>query len=468
MIARSASVFYGGHMATEVWFRNPKDYARELAEVGEARLAWDRGMLIKRGIDPFAHAGLFFGNNWRARLIGAQGTMEIDPEHNTLHPAAVYPTWCYGEPSALLEEMMANPVGQDEAACFDLTTQVDERPIWGQKHVVVVAEGPPQGGNTTVGRKFFRWLSELQADYPECELYVHGLYGFRLMFGLGFRAVDADPRTDAQKGKVILSSGQIVPFENAQKNPKWLAAVGMSISDIAVPRNRCIFNIRSMLWAGENYGKIFNFKIDRGGHKVDAKTPQINYDAEGRKTFLIQSRHPKEGDYVACDQCSLRDVCSYEREGAVCSVPNSDGSRLARYFKTRDSDMIIDGLGELMSLGASRVETAMQEEEVMGLDPQVTAMLSSLFTQGIQLAKLVDPSLRGAKVNVNVGVAAGGQAQIDTGNKNAIIAGVVRQFELEGVPRDKITPEMIEGALAGMASPETQRRAIKGQVIGDE
>jgi hypothetical protein len=149
-------------------------------------------------------------------------------------------------------------------------------------------------------------------------------------------------------------------------------------------------------------------------------------------------------------------------------VPNSDGSRLARYFKTRDSDMIIDGLGELMSLGASRVESAMEEEEVMGLDPQVTAMLNSLFTQGIQLAKLVDPSLRGPKVSVNVGVASGGQASIDTGNKNAIIAGVVRQFELEGISRDKITPEMIEGALAGMASPESQRRAIKGQVIGDE
>lgn len=95
-------------------------------------------------------------------------------------------------------------------------------------------------------------------------------------------------------------------------------------------------------------------------------------------------------------------------------------------------------------------------------------MLNSLFSQGVQLAKLVDPSLRGAKVSVNVGVAAGGSAQIEAGNPKAIIAGVVRQFELEGVPRDKITPAMIEGALAGMASPETQRRAIQGQVIGDE
>jgi hypothetical protein len=451
-------------MTVEVWFRNPKDYARELAEVGHTLIAWDRGMLIKRTIDPVVHAELFFGNRWRQRLIGGQGTMEIDPEHGPLSPLAVYPTWSYGQPSALLEDLMANPVGQDQDACFDLDVPVDERPVWGQKHVVVVAEGPEGGASTNMGRKFYRWLAELQQDYPECELMVHGLYTFRFMFGLGFAAVDYDPRTDAQKGKVVLANGSIVPYERAQQNPKWLSAVGMSFKDIEVPRNRCIFNIRTALWAGENYDKVHNFKIDRTGHKVDAITPKIELKPDGTKHYLTNLRKRKqEGDYIACDSCSLRTQCKYEREGAVCSVPNSEGSKLARYFRTRDSQMIVDGLSEIVAMGATRVEAAMEDEEFTGLDPQVTSMLNSLFSQGVQLAKLIDPTLRSSpKVAVQVNGAT--SVGIEQGNQKAIIAGVVRQFELEGIPRDKITPEMIEGALAGAAH---QQRAIQGQTIDE-
>lgn len=451
---------------TEVWFRNPHSYAREIAEVGENRVAWDRGMLKKRSIDPVAHANLFFGpDNWRLRLIGTQGTMELDPEHGPLNPKAVYPTWCYGEPSGFLEDLMENPVGKDMEACFDIEVPVDERPVYGQPHVVVIAEGPEGGAQTLHGRKFFRWLSELQQDHPECQLYVHNLYGFRTMFGLGFGAVDVDARMDASKGKVILPSGEIVKYERAQANPKWLAALGMSVGDIEVPRNRCIFNIRSALWAGENYGKIFNFRIDRVGHRVDVVTPKIEYNPDGTKNYLTRTNKSEPGDYIACDSCSLRQNCKYEREGAVCSVPHSEGSKLARYFKTRDSGMILDGLGEIMALGAKRVEDAVEKEEYEGLDPQVTAMLQELFKQGVTLAKLVDPALRGPAVGVNVNVGQGGAAQVEAGNPKAIIAGVIRQFELEGYKRHEITPEMIEGALAGAGD---QRRAIAGQVIGEQ
>lgn len=449
-------------MTTEVWFRNPKDYARELAEVGHPLISWDRGMLIKRTIDPVVHAELFFGNRWRLRLIGAQGTMELDPDHGPLAPVGVYPTWCYGQPSALLEDMMANPVGQDQDACFDLGVPVDERPVWGQKHVVVIAEGPEGGASSSIGRKFYRYLSELQQDYPDCELMVHGLYTFRFMFGLGFKSVDYDPRTDASKGKIVLANGSVVPYEKAQQNPKWLSAVGMSFKDIEVPRNRCIFNIRTALWAGENYDKVVNFKIDRTGHKVDAITPKIELQPDGTKTYLTRATRKQEGDYIACDSCSLRKQCKYEREGAVCSVPNSEGSKLARYFRTRDSQMIVDGLSEIVARGAARVETAMEEEDFAGLDPQVTSMLNSVFAQGVQLAKLIDPTLRsGPKVAVQVN-GAQGSVSIEQGNSKAVIASIIRSFELEGYKREDITPEMIEGALSGAA---VQQRAIQGQVI---
>lgn len=65
-------------MATEVWFRNPHDYIRELVEVGECRIAWDRGLLVKRGIDPIKHADLYYGKgtDWRILTVGNQGSAE--------------------------------------------------------------------------------------------------------------------------------------------------------------------------------------------------------------------------------------------------------------------------------------------------------------------------------------------------------------------------------------------------------
>src|SRR5689334_4768401 len=102
-------------MKTEVWFRNPHDYIRELVEVGECKVAWDRGLLIKRHIDPLKHADLYFGTtfDYRILLVGTQGTAEYRPGDTEDKPSAVYPTWAYGEDSLLLEEMIQFPIGED-------------------------------------------------------------------------------------------------------------------------------------------------------------------------------------------------------------------------------------------------------------------------------------------------------------------------------------------------------------------
>ena len=455
-------------MKTELWFRNPKDYARELAEVGHKLIAWDRGMLQKRNIDPVAWANLYFGPGWRQLMIGVQGTMELDETHGPLNPVAVYPTWCYGQPTALLEEMLENPAGENESECFDSSIQVDERPVWGQKHRVVIAEGPPQGAQTSLGRKFYMYLHDLQKDFPDCELYVHNLYSFRFMFGLGFPAVDFDPRTIAQKGRLSLSSGEVVPYEQAQKKPKWLHAVGMTVKDIEVPRNRCIFNIRSALWAAENYNELYSFRVkSSAGIKPDTLTPQSEFVPQQTKSHLLSPKRALPGDMMACDSCSLRSACKYEREGAVCSVPDSEGSKLAKYFKTRDSGAIIDGLSEVLALQTERIEEGMAEEKIVGLNPEVTKMLSAVFAQGVQLAKLVDPSLRaGPKVAVNVTGA--GSASVEVGpSSKALVAKVMRELELSGIAREDITPQMVEGVLAGMIDPSRREKAIEGTVISE-
>lgn len=450
---------------TEVWFRNPSNYIRELVECGVGRIAWDRGFLVKKGIDAAKHADLFFGTGvpYRILLIGDQGTAEVGPGRGLEKPVGVYPTWTYGEDATLLEEIVSRPIGQDKQVCSDMTVEPDERPVYGQEHRVVVSDLPPAGSGP--GRKFFSYLKELQEEYPDCIIHVHGLYGFRTAFGLGFGAADIEPRTSAQKGKVSLPSGNEMMFEHVQQHAKWVTNLGFKPADLAVPRNRCMFNIKSALWCGENYEKLYKFRTRSSGKLPDIQTSDSNYKPEETSGYLTVRSKAQEGDKFFCDTCSLQTDCKFQRSGAVCSVPGAEPAELARYFKTRDSDMIIDGLGVLVAAQTRRLERGMKIEEDFGeLDPEVSKLLNSLFNQGVQLAKLVNPSLRGG-VKVNVAVGQGGAAQVAVATPGELTGAVVRELEARGIPREKITPELIMSVLSSSAEPEKSRRAIEGQLI---
>lgn len=450
-------------MPTEVWFRNPDNYVRELVEVGEGRIAWDRGYLVKKSIDPDKHAALYYGRTipWEALIIGEQGTAHINADHSMERPLGVYPTWQYGEDSSLLEEIISSPVGDDKNICFNLSVRPDERPVLGQQHRVVITDIPDV--KTGIGRRFLKFLKELQEDYPQCIIHVHGLYSFRMAFGLGFRAADYEPRTLAQKGKIVLPSGKEEKFERAASNPQWVKSTGFKPVDLATPRNRCMYNIKSAQWAGQYFNELYKFKTG-GEIQVDSTSSDLDHKPAETKSHMSIPIKPKDGDQFHCDTCSLQTQCKYFRSGAVCSVPGAEPTELARFFKTRDSELILDGLGTLMAAQTRRLERGMAEEEAFGeLSPEVTKLINSVFDQGVKLAKLIDPNLRGGGVNVHVG--AGGAAQVAVGNPRAMVAEIIRSLELQGIPRDKITPEMIQGVMEGMTTPGRQQQAIEGTIV---
>ena len=455
-------------MPTEVWFRNPDNYIRELVECGEYRIAWDRGYLVKKRIDPEKHASLYFGQTYpyRLLLVGEQGTAELDATHGITNPKAVYPTWAYGEDAALLEEIIARPVGLDHKICLDTSVPPDQRPVYNQEHRVVVIEPPVAGSGP--GRKFLRYLKELQEDYPDCIIHVHGLYGWRPAFGLGFRAADVEPRTAAQKGRVHLPSGLEEKFENVVKHPQWVTALGFKPVDLSVPRVRCMYNIKSAVWAGANYEKLNRFPTrSSSSHDHSPDTPTSEHQVPQTRSPFIGEVVKKDGDLFHCNTCSLQDKCRYFREGAVCSVPGADPTDLAKYFKTRDSDMIIDGLGTLMAAQTRRLQAGMAMEEDFGeLDPEVTKILNSLFDQGAKLAKLVNPALNRPGVNINVG--AGGVAGVGFSSPQQLIGAAVRELEARGIAREDITPQMIEGLLTQMAEPQKAQQAIEGTILDSQ
>lgn len=454
-------------MGTEVWFRNPDNYIRELVECGQANIAWDRGYLVKKRIDPLKHAHLYYGKAYEYRifLVGEQGTAEYGPGDLFSKPKAVYPTWRYGDDSAILEEIIERPVGTDVNLCSIKGLPPDETPVLGQEHRVVITDIPVTSSGP--GRKFIRYLKELQEDYPACIIHVHGLYGWRVAFGMGFGAADVEPRTAAHKGKVYLPSGREMQFEHVQRHSQWVTGLGFKPADLAIPRNRCMYNIKSAVWAGENYEKLYKFKT-AGEVELDVTTPDASYVPAETKTYLSKNKKALPGDHFQCDTCSLQDACKYYRDGAVCSVPGADPIPLARMFKTRDSATILDGLGTLLAAQTNRLEQGMQEEKLYGeLDPEVTKIANQVFGNAVQLAKLLDPNLRGGtKVQVNVG--AGGAAAVAMATPQQLIGAAVRELELQGISRDKITSGMIQGLLEGMASQDKTRAAIEGTVIEHE
>lgn len=458
-------------MSTEVWFRNPHNYIKELVEVGVGMIAWDRGLLVKKRIDPVKHAGLYFGNaiQFRALLVGAQGTAEYRNGDPLDKPTAVYPTWCYGEELNILEEILDHPPGEDLVACNDDTVPPDERPVWGQEHRVVISDIPNL--STGPGRKFISVLRTLQEDYPKAILHVHGLYGFRGAFGSGFGAADIEPRTSAQKGKLYFPSGREEPFERGIAHPQWITLMGFKPVDMKIPRNRCMYNIKSAIWAGENYDKIFNFQTRPvGADLIDTTSPDSEFEPLTNNRVMMRNGVPTlPGDKFECNSCSLAMTCKHYRDGAVCSLPGEESPNdLAKIFKTRDSSQIIDGLGLLVAANTKRLERGIKEEAAFGdVSPEVTKLLNGVFQQGIALAKLVDPSLRGgARVQVNVG--AGGQASVAMANPKQLIASAVRELEAQGIARADITPDMIKGMLEGMANPAAAQRSIESTVISSE
>lgn len=450
-------------MTTEVWFRNPHNYIREVVECGQYMIAWDRGFLVKKRIDPVAHASLYFGQTYpyRVLLVGEQGTAELRAGSTMEKPVAVYPTWGYGEDAALLEELMAHPVGEDMAICNDTSVNPDERPVWGQEHRVVITDIPH--ARSGPGRKFLRYLKELQEDYPDAILHIHGLYGWRVLFGMGYGSVDVEPRTVAQKGRVILPSGKESNFERVQQNVKWVTNLGFKPADLAEPRVRCMYNIKSAIWAGENYDKLFNFRSTNKGYTPDYESSDASHTPAEAGLAVVGKAG--EGDQYLCDTCSLQDKCKYFRSGAVCSVPGAEPTPLARFFKSRDADQIIDGLGTLLAANTNRLERGLHYEEVDGdLSPEVSKMMGQVFDQGVKLAKLIDPNLTGgAKVRINV--SGGAQATIEGGNPRAALASIVRELESRGIPREKITPEMIQGLLTMDKDADARTKMIEGAVV---
>jgi hypothetical protein len=282
---------------------------------------------------------------------------------------------------------------------------------------------------------------------------------------MGWDAADVEPRMAAQKGRVHTPSGKVEKYERLTAHPQWAAALGFKPNDLSVPRNRCMYNIKSAVWAAQHYEELFKFKVRGEGSGDYTSSDADHKPAQTQRVLMPSAPKPNEGDKFLCDTCTLQDKCRYYRDGSVCTLPGAETVKLAHLFKSRNADSIIDGLGTLVAASASRMERGLEmERQFNETDPEVTRMMSQVFDQGVKLAKLLEPQRfsPGSKVQVNVGA---GAASIQGGNSRQLVANVVRQLEQNGIPREKITTQMVQGILEASVNPERQTQAIQGTVL---
>lgn len=454
-------------MATDLWFRNPRNYIRQLRDCGVSSFSWDRWVLRQFEIDPGRFAELWLkGLPWRALLVGDQGTDYLTHESPD-EPICRFPTWKWGvhTPKQLVKWVESNP---DPSI----------------PHMVVVTGVPSVHENKQARRLLFD-LAELQRDNPECKVHIHAMYSYRFLFGLGFRSVDYDGRQQAAQNRVILPNGRYITKAsegNYEDHRMWIDLIGER--DFTDAGERCTFNILSAIWAAKFWEVDINFRV----------TPPDLDDVGGLDEWLEQEVPPirakghagggkkQPEDMITCDTCSLQLSCKLYRQGSICNVPQSDGLMLAKYFGSKDADVIVEGLVGILEMQERRANRALSLEEARielneerqrqldagevereelpeffdgpAMDPETTKIIGELARTGLSIARLRKPT---APLVVNQNTQIGPGAAAAQISEQASTAQVVAMLESKGW-------ELTEGEPNSITEDLIQQVKITGTV----
>lgn len=462
---------------TEIWFRNAQSCLLTCAEEGVTRLTWTRQHLSRLGHDGLLLTRQFYLHTPlrpKIMLIGVQGSAEYNIFSKFNEPEAVYPSWSGKEDSLDdLLDFIERPWGENRDRCTDLHVPDSLRPVWGQRHRVVIHNPPITSSG--VGKRFWIDLASIQEDHPEVDLFINGTGSFAVMFGLKFKACDYGLSDKTDVNQVIrLPNGMNLDLTNPNSVEKlyqwqdWITLLGFSINELLANKSqaRYRFRIRSLRWAAAHWSENYRFHRDTYNLAIDSESSDDQFSPTTGRYVLSRRRFTlRDADRFLCNRCRIAPGCKFYRQDSVCGLGDSEVTDLTRFFQSRDAGRIVDGLAEIVKLQAGRVQRALEDEEATGeLDPETNKAMNNLFSNGVKLAQLVDPNLKGGpKVQVNVGVNNGNAEIVSMANPREVIAGISRELEARGIPREAQTPSMIEGVLKGMSAGNGQQQATQAQ-----
>jgi hypothetical protein len=432
-------------MGTALWLRNPIGSSRLSEQLAMPKVAWNAACLRHHNVsvDRFNELHFPVGQPFDTLVIDADQTIRITPTSSSKKPHATYPSWAHGQTLTLLESYLR------------------------EEHELVVIVGIPPFMAPFV-EQFYIPLSQLQEEWPKTQIHLNGGNGFRQLFGLGYASVDYDPLTSVALKQVMLPCGA-QPKNRSEWAAwgKWFRLIGYDWREINTRADMAEFNITSAHWAAEHFRTEVKFAIQQH-HRMPKENAQLREEVPEAGDFVTnyKRRHASEGDMIICDACSLATACKLYREGAVCTLPESPSRDLAKCFKSRDSDKILEGLAKIMAIEEERFQEGRSREKEAedGLDPEVSKMLTTMFHQGVQLAKLRNPALLGNRTQVNVGVAFGNHQATPAQMGAAAIA----QLEAQGWTRESITRDMVERVIRGEDVPKAAIEVESYEVDDDD
>lgn len=404
-------------------------------------------------------------------IIGIQGSSEYNVMSRYDRPVGVYPTWS-GKNDSIdeLYELIESPWGENEQMCKDESIPPSLRPVLGQKHRVVIHDNPP--AISGVAQQWWLRLSQIQEEYPDVELFINGSKSFGTMFGLRFKEADYGLSDQGDTNQhIILPNGMTVKLDLNERDKldqwaDWIKVLGFDIKTIVTnQKERYRFRIRAAKWASKYWAENYRFHMEHKNVAPDYEASEANFRPRKHRLQLTSRKFTlKEADKLLCNRCRIAPGCKLYRQDSICGLKDSKVGDLEKFFQSRNAGLIVDGLARLTQLQAERLESSMAAETASGeVNPEVTKQLNSLFANGAKLAQLVDPNLQGGpKVQVNVGVNGGSATVVQNANPKQIMADIVSALELQGIPRDKITPAMVEGVLKSMSEGGDKQKAIEG------
>lgn len=474
----------------DLWARHPATVMPEALEEGFRKFTWHVGLAMARRMDPIARMRAYalpFGQDCRLMLIDFAGAPEYDLFSNYERPLAVYPTWTPSDGFNALKYLCENPPGDNPKFYGDSSIPRIHRPVKGQKHRIVVHRVNEISTHTETRRRFCLSLLELQETYVDVEIFLSGFSNLDHLVGMGFRAGDFQPFCiDGLRvyQQLTLPSGKFLSGDKIYdpRYSDWFDLLGISQVDLIknLKEDRRLwprYEFRAAQWARRNWHKVEPFILDRRGRTSSDEKDLSNRILRSNDEFILPATRRRvmrnlglapidDLDEFTCDTCIMHNTCTLYRAGSVCILPGAETVALAEGFGTRSAAKIIEGLHELVKIQAERVEDAIAAEASSGeTDDKVTKQINSLFANGVKLAKLLDPALNGGpRVAVNVGVAAGGRAEIvAAADPRQLTAQIIAEIEAQGIKREDITQEMIAAYLKalGVGSDDPGIRAIE-------
>lgn len=420
----------------ELWVDQPYDRAKQMRRVGLHDAIFHKRVTHLKAIDPVKFMEVWFrGLTWRLIVFDESNGFTLTTSENGVE-IENGPVWEFGvhSPKAL------------------------ER--WCQEYPRVIMQGIPDLAKKA-SRSLVHSLGEMQLENPQCNMHMHGFRSFRWLFGIGFQSVTYSPWKE--RGSTILPNGRVVDAESLRQSHRfWLEMFGEW--DYNKPDDVKWFNLCSAKWASENWGLDFEFS------KTVAPPPPIGNTAE-LADWLDRTQYPvkrksvnyakaEPTDMLACDTCSLQFSCKVYREGSVCRVPQSKGSKIMELFGRGDAESAQDAVLEVLRMQEERAQLAIglekdrikktrEKKDENGIeqfpemDPETTKIVGEMARTAVSVAKMKQPTKSGLTINNNVAGQVNGPVPASL-SPQARQAQIIAELEDKGWHINDITDELVE------------------------